>query len=165
MALDTTIGGTAADSYITLAEWQEYWTNRGIDLTQHGHDSTHEANLRRAADYIDRKHGFIGLKQYQFQARSWPRLVPDLVNDWPVDPDTIPQDIKDAQAEIAYLLHEGLDPFATITSQSTGEMIKVGPITIDSETTPTTTPRIVAIEGLLRPYTKNGAGRVSLVRG
>ena len=165
MALDTTIGGASSDSYMTLAEWQVYWLARGVDLTQHGHDSAHEANLRRAADWLDRQNKFIGLKQYQTQARSWPRLVSDIVDDWPINPDTIPQDIKDAQAEVAYLLHDGLDPFATIETSKTKERKKVGPIETEVETVPTGSPRLVAVEGLLRPYLKAGAGQIALVRG
>jgi hypothetical protein len=163
MALDTTIGGTAADSYGTLAEYTAYATGQGWTLA--GTDGANEVHLRRAAVYLDRKHKFIGMQQYQFQALAWPRLVRDLVNDWPIDPDTIPTDIKHAQFEVAYLLQGGLDPFATIETSTTKDMIKVGPITLDEETTPTGTPRLVAVEGLLRPYLKAGAGQVALVRG
>ena len=163
MALDTTIGGAASDSYGTLAAYEAYATANGWTLADTG--PANEANLRRAAMYLDRKHKFIGMKQYQFQALAWPRLVRDLVEDWPIDPDTIPDDIKHAQFEIAYLLQGGLDPFATIETSTTKDMIKVGPITLDEETVPTGTPRLVAVEGLLRPYLKAGAGQVALVRG
>jgi hypothetical protein len=43
-------------------------------------------------------------------------------------------------------------------------MIKVGPITIDAETLPTGKPRLIAIEGLLRPYVTAGTGQVALRR-
>jgi hypothetical protein len=163
MALDTTIGGAATDSYGTLAAYQDYGTANGWTLG--ADDAADEVNLRRAAVYIDRKYEFVGIKQYQFQARSWPRLVRDLVDDWPIDPDTIPDDIISAQFEVAYLLQGGLDPFATIEASGTSEMIKVGPITISGDTLPTGTPRIVAIEGLLRGYIKGGAGQINMRRG
>lgn len=163
MALDTTIGGTASDSYGTLAAYTTY--AEGMGWTLEDTDGANEANLRRAAMYVDRKYDFIGLKQYQFQARSWPRLVRDLADDWPIDPDTVPTDIISAQFEMAYLLQGGLNPFATIETSKTKDMIKVGPITIDEETLPTSTPRIVAIEGLLRDYIKGGVGQVALRRG
>lgn len=163
MALDTTIGGAASDSYGTLAAYQAYAVNMGWTLEDT--DGKDEANLRRAAMYLDRKYDFIGLKQYQFQARSWPRLVRDLADDWPINPDTVPGDIVSAQFEVAYLLQGGLNPFATIETSKTKDMIKVGPITIDEGTLPTSTPRIVAVEGLLRSYIKAGVGQLKMVRG
>jgi hypothetical protein len=163
MALDTTIGGASADSYDTLAAYQTYATARGWTLEDT--DEANEVNLRSGAQYLDRAHRFVGIKQYQTQARSWPRLVGGLVDDWPIDPDTIPNAIIHAQFEVAYLIQGGLDPFATIETSKTKERKKVGPIETEVETIPTGKPRLVAIEGLLRPYVIGGAGQVSLVRG
>ena len=128
-------------------------------------DAANEINLRKGATYLDRKYSFIGMQQYQYQALAWPRLVNDLINDWPINPDTIPLDIIHAQFEVAYILQGGLDPFATIETSATSDTIKVGPITIENDTLPTSTPRIVAVEGLLRGYIKGGVGMVNMVRG
>lgn len=163
MALDTTIGGAATDTYGTLAAYEAYATAQGWTLE--ATDAANEVNLRRAAIVLDRKHSFIGMQQYQFQARAWPRLVNGLVNDWPIDPDTIPQDVINAQFEVAYILQGGVDPLATIETSTTRDMIKVGPITLDAQTLPTSSPRLVAIAGLLRPYIKAGAGQIALQRG
>ena len=171
MALDTTIGGASSDSYITLAEWQDYWTARGVDLTAHGHDSSHEANLRQAVDWIDRNYSFDGTKQYQAQSRAWPRLTNILVDGWPIDPDTVPQDIKDAQAELAYLIHEGLDPAATIEGVIAATRDKAGPVETETEYLGgKAAPRLRAIEGLLAPYLGGGRagvayGQVKIARG
>lgn len=159
MALDTTIGGASADSYGTLAAYQAYAASMGWTLS--GTDATDEANLRRAAQYLDRKHRFVGQQQYEDQALAWPRLVNVLVKDWPIDPDTVPVEIVEAQFEVAYLLQGGLDPFATITSSR--KRATVGPITV--ETVPTGTPRLVAVSGLLGPYLTAGVGQVALSRG
>jgi|TARA_R110000796_G_scaffold14066_5_gene46185 hypothetical protein len=163
MALDTTIGGTNSDSYGTLAAYQSYATDEGFTLA--ATDAANEINLRKAANFLDRKFMFIGSQQFQFQQRAWPRLVNDLVNDWPIDPDTIPQKVIYAQFEVAYILQGGLEPFATIETNSTSDSIKVGPITIAGDTLPTSTPRVVAVEGLLRGYIKGGPGMVNTVRG
>tara|TARA_R110000796_G_scaffold19198_4_gene57527 strand:+ start:256 stop:747 length:492 start_codon:yes stop_codon:yes gene_type:complete len=163
MALDTTIGGTASDSYGTLAAYTAYALAMGFTLA--ASDAENEINLRKAANYEDRKYSFIGMQQYQYQARSWPRLVNDLVDDWPINPDTIPLDIIHAQFEVAYILQGGLDPFATIETNVTNDVIKVGPITLQAETLPTSTPRIVAVEGLLRGYIRGGVGMANMVRG
>jgi hypothetical protein len=163
MALVTTIGGATSDSYGTLVGYEDYAAARGLTLALT--DALNEINLRKGATGLDRKFSFIGMQQYQFQARAWPRLVNDLVDDWPIDPDTIPNNIIYAQFEFAYLLQGGVDPFATITTSSTSESIKVGPITISGDTLPTSTPRLVALEGLLRGYIKGGPGMARMVRG
>jgi hypothetical protein len=161
--LNTTVGGLESDSYGTLAAYQAYATGEGFALDPS--DLLNESNLRKAANFLDRRFMFIGAQQYQFQQRAWPRLVNDLVNDWPINPDTIPQKVIYAQFEVAYILQGGVEPFATIVTNSTSESIKVGPITIDSTTLPTSTPRIVAVEGLLRGYIKGGPGMVNMRRG
>lgn len=164
MALTVTIGGAASDSYITLAEWEAYWTARGVTLSGDGH-ATHEANLVRAADWLDRHYGYPGYRQYQTQARAWPRVTSAVVDGWPVLADTIPQRVKDAQAELAYLIHEGLTPWATVDGAVAASRVKAGPV--ESETTyqgGKTTPRLVAIEGLLAPLLIAGVGQVQLVR-
>jgi hypothetical protein len=170
MALTTTIGGASSDSYGTLAAYEAYVV-ANIDATfnGHGHDSTHELNLRRAAQYLDRNYQFAGYKQYETQARSWPRLTNILVDGWPIDGDTIPQDIIYAQFELAYAFEtDSIDPFATITTGTVKRSkSKAGPVEAETEyMTGRDTPRMVAVEGLLRPYILGGAtGQVRMGRG
>ncbi|WP_212525855.1 DnaT-like ssDNA-binding protein [Actibacterium sp. MT2.3-13A] len=163
MALVTTIGGASSDSYGTLADYQAYAASMGWTLS--GVDATDEQNLRRATQVLDRGFSFIGYRQYQTQALAWPRIVSDLVKDWPVDADTIPQDIIDAQFEVAYLIQGGLDAFATITATVSRTRVKAGPVESETEYTGgKATPRLVAVEGLLGPYLKAGRGQIALVR-
>lgn len=168
MTLTTTVGGAASDSYITLAEFEAYWSARGVTLAGDSDgDSAHEGQLRRAADWIDRNYDFVGTRQYQTQFRAWPRIVSGLVNDWPVNVDTVPQAVKDAQAELAYLIHEGLTPWATVTGTVARTRSKAGPVETETEYQGgKSTPRLVAIEGMLAPYIKGGAyGQVRMARG
>ncbi|KQI67042.1 hypothetical protein AN189_17615 [Loktanella sp. 3ANDIMAR09] len=166
MALDTTIGGTASDSYVTFAEFQAYWTARGVNMTQHGHDTSHEANLRSAAQYLDSFYRFVGMKQYQFQARAWPRLVNQLVDDWPIDPDTIPRAIKDAQMEMAYLIHEGATPFAAIDGLVKRKREKLDVIEEETEYFGGQgKPSYPSVATLLREYITGGPGKARMVRG
>lgn len=143
---------TGADSYVTLTAYQSYGAARGWTLGDD--DAEDEINLRRAFDSINRSWSYLGHRESADQVGAWPRTICD----------GIPQAIKDAQCELAYLIQGGLDPFATISESSTSSTIKVGPITIDEETTPTGKPRIVAVEGLLKPYLRAGAGMTSLSR-
>ena len=163
MALTTTIGGASSDSYATLAAYQAYGATMG--WTMGATDAADEINLRRAAVYLDRNYSFVGIRQYQTQALAWPRLVGGLVNDWPVDPDTIPQAIKDAQMELAYLIQGGLDPFATITGSVGRKKVKAGPVETETEYLGgLAKPRLVAVEGLLGPFLAAGQGQQRLSR-
>lgn len=166
MAITVTVGGASSNSYITLAEWQTYWTARNIDLTAHGHDDSHNANLVQAADFLDRNYSWVGTAQYQTQSMAWPRITNVYVDGWPINEDTIPQRLKDAQAELAYLIHEGLTPWATITGSVKRTMAKAGPVETETEYLGgKTTPRLRAIEGLIAPLLNAGVGQVRLGRG
>lgn len=109
-------GVANADSYVTLVEWQTYGAAfLNVDLTAHGHDASHEANLRRAAQYLGAAYLWKGDKVESGQALAWPRYISGYVDGYPVASDEIPEGVKRAQMEMAYLIHEGADPFATIT--------------------------------------------------
>ena len=160
MALDTTIGGAASDSYVTLAEWEAYATAQGWAL------GATEANLRRAALSIDVSNSFIGQSQYQAQSRQWPRIWTGLVDGWPINPDTIPTAVKQAQMELAYLIHAGADPLATVEGVIGSERVKAGPVESDiTYIGGKASPRYTAVSRLLRPYLTAGEGQLKLVRG
>jgi hypothetical protein len=166
MALDTTIGGASSDSYDTLEAYVAYVV-ANIDAAFAGGD---EVSLRRAAQYLDRRFQFFGYKQYETQARAWPRITGQIVDGWPIDADTIPQAIKHSQFEAAYAFEvEGLDPLAALTTGTVKRTrSKAGPVETETEyEMGRSTPRLVAIEGLLRGYVMGGVGgaQVRLVRG
>lgn len=166
MAIVTTVGGTTTNSYITVAEYEAFWTERNVTIS--GNTAAKESQLVQAADYINRSYTFVGEQQYRYQAMVWPRLTGIyLVKDFPIDPDVIPQDIKDAQAELAYIIHQGTNVFATVTGGAkVREKNKAGPVETEVEFTNfRETPRFVAIEGLLSPYTIYGGAQLKMVRG
>lgn len=165
MALDTTIGGASSDSYATLAEYTARATAMGWTLT--GTDAAKEANLRRAAVLVDSLwlQFALGYRQYQTQAREFPRVIVGLVNGWPVDVDSIPQAVKDAQMEMAYLIQGGADPVATIDGVVASKRVKAGPV--ESETVYLGGKGRAAYPGisaLLRPYMGAGMGQSELRR-
>lgn len=163
MALVATIAATDADSYVTLAEYQAHATARGWTLA--GTDAADEANLRRAAQMMDATYHWIGTQQYQFQARSWPRLVRGLVDGWPVDPDTIPGAIKSAQMEIAHELQLGNDPAAVTDGSVQRRREKVGDLEREIEYAGGVAPvRLPMVDRILRDYVLGGAGQVRVTR-
>lgn len=166
MAIVTTVGDQTANSYITVAEYEAFWTERNVNLSHS--NAAKEAELVKAADYINREYAFVGERQFRYQAMAWPRLTGViLVKDWPIDPDTVPQDIKDAQAELAYIINQGTNVFATVEGGAkVREKNKAGPVETEVEYTNfRETPRFVAIEGLLSPYTVYGGAQFKMVRG
>lgn len=163
MSLDATIGGASADSYVTLAEFTAYALAQGWTAT--GTDAAKEAMLRRAALSVDVSYGFVGITVTVDQALQWPRVWTGLVNGWPVASDSIPQAIKSAQMEMAYLISGGADPMATLDGVIASERVKAGPV--ESDVTyqgGKGLPRYTAVSRLLRPYLTAGQGQVSLVR-
>lgn len=153
-----------ADSYVTLAFYQAYGAARGWTLS--GTDAGDEINLRRGYDVLNRRWSFRGEQVDEYrQTGEFPRYIVKDRFEYVTPADEVPVKVKEAQCELAYLIQQGTDPLATITTSKTMERKKVGPIETEVETVPTGTPRLVAVEGLLRPYLKAGAGQVALVRG
>lgn len=162
MALTTTIGGATSDSYASAAEYTARAAGMGWTL-----GATQETDMRRAAVTLDSLwlYRALGYRQYQTQAREFPRLTADLVNGWPLAIDTIPQAVKDAQMELAYLIQGGADPWATIAGTVVSERVKAGPV--ESETTyagGATRPSYTGVLSLVQPYLGAGAGQVQLRR-
>ena len=164
MALNITIGGASADSYVTLAEYATYATAQGWTLSTT--DAVNEAYLRRAALSINISYAFQGYRQYQTQAMQWPRVWTGLVNGWPINPDTIPQDIKTAQMELAYAIQGGADPLPVSAGAVKVERVKAGPVESETEYFASgEVSRFVAVDRILAPYCTSGAGQVRAVRG
>lgn len=156
MTLTTTVGGAASDSYATLAEYTARAAAMGWSLA--GTDAANEVNLRRAAVVLDMM-AWAGQRQYSTQAMAWPRLGMPYVDGWSVDADTVPQAVKDAQCELAYLIQGGADPLATVDGVVSSTRSKVGPI--EKETAylgGKATARYPGVDRLLRPYLAGGGG-------
>ena len=164
MALDTTIGGTDADSYVTLAEYQE--RAAALDWELAGSDAEDEVILRRAAVALDASYIFVGRKQYQFQAREWPRLEVPLIQSWPTNPDTIPRPIKNAQMEMAQIIQSGTDPLEVF--EGAVKRVREKADVLEEETEYTggrARPRFTAVDRILRDYVRAGTGQMQVVRG
>lgn len=163
MALTTTIGGAATDSYATAAEYTARASAMGWTLTT----TTQDANMRRAAVALDARWlaRASGYRQYQTQLREYPRVWAGYVNGWPVNPDTIPQAIKDAQMELAYLIQGGADPMATLDGVVASERVKAGPVESDTAYMGGKgLPSYTAVNALIAPYLTAGQGQSRLVR-
>lgn len=170
MALDTTIGGPSADSYATLAEYTARAAAMGWTLGVT--DAANEVNLRRAAVALDASHTFRGIKNTVAQAREWPRFDSAgyagiaVFDPYLITPETIPPAIKEAQMELAFILQGGVDPLATVEAPIKREEKQVGSLRTETEYAGyKATPRVTAVERILRPYLAVGPGQARAVRG
>ncbi len=163
MTLTTTIGGALSDSYATLAEYTARAAAMGWTLAA---DPANEVNLRKAALSIDISNSFSGLTVSPDQARQWPRVIVDSVGGWPVSSLTIPQAIKDAQMEMAYLIQGGATPLETDEGAVASTRAKAGPVEVEtSYIGGKRRASYPSVSRLLAPYLSSGAGQINLVRG
>jgi len=165
MALDATIGGVAADSYATLAEYTARAALMGWTLA--ATDGENEINLRRAAVALDASYSFRGIKNTVEQAREWPRFsdmgygAGDSFDPYPIRPTEIPPRIREAQMEMAYLIQAGADPLATYTGGVKRQKVDVIEVEYAGAAG---RPRYDAVDRLLRPYLGAGPGQAQMVR-
>lgn len=158
MALVTTIGGTSSDSYVTVAE---YGARADALFWEVGFTANMEHDLRRAAVALEATYSWVGTKQYQFQALGWPRLVHQLVDGWPINPDAVPQAVKDAQMELAHLIYLGAEPLATFDGAVKREKVDVIEVEYIGGKA---RPRFTAVDRILRDYITSGPGQIRAVR-
>lgn len=133
MAIDATEGGISANSYGTAAEADLYFEGR---LSPEGYTGAtadiQERSLRTATSYLDARVTWIGdiKDQVTPQALAWPRVYDSTLTtpeDILVLGAAIPQDLKNAQFELAlYLINSG-EP----AESNDLDAIKVGSLAID----------------------------------
>ena len=129
MALDATIGGASADSNVSVADADTYWTTRPNFAAWDALTTANkERSLKWATRLLDQTYTWNGGPVTTTQALRWPRS-----GTWDRDGDSyattiIPQEVKDATAEFANLLAAS-DRYADPGTAGFSE-IKVGPITL-----------------------------------
>ena len=99
--VETGTGSATATTYATVAQYKQYWLNKGITISDS--DIIIQAHLNVAAEYLDLNFKFLGFKKDTDQRREWPRCINDqsIYNDM-IDSDEIPVEIVDACCYLAY---------------------------------------------------------------
>lgn len=170
VVIDATVGGAAANSYVTVAAATTYLEAR-LNSSAWTSSTSQEAALVEAFRELNLRR-YEGRKASDTQTGQWPR-------DWAIDPDSpehwyfentvIPQRIKDAQCELALeFLKAGTSDLAALDSQA-GVIEK----TIDVITTrwdvsqrPTQgLARFPRVQALLAPLLDSAAMGTRVVRG
>lgn len=177
MALDATIGGTNADSFATLAEFQAYCGTIGFVLTSYT-DEVQEVALRKAAFYLNRSYRryWRGYRVTSTQSMEWPRRsFPDnhfsdaigfngILDDsgFEIPITVIPQEVKEAQYEAAILSLGGVNLEARLERGGAVQSKSVSAGPVSSTTTwaanASARDRFTTIEGLLSAYVTGHPG-------
>lgn len=123
----TTVGDSAANSYATVAEADDYLLERRLHAAAWSQLGTGEKEAAlmwacRALDDLE----FIGSIASETQALQWPRVDAYTADGRLIASDVVPAPIKDAQAEIAFRLVP-TDKSADPTGEKY-EKVKVGPL-------------------------------------
>lgn len=69
---ETGTGSSTATSYADVADFRQYWDNRGVDYSTIV-DDTVKAWLNNATEYLDNTYNFEGEPSNDDQALAWPR--------------------------------------------------------------------------------------------
>lgn len=134
MSLDTTIAGVSSDSFWTLVQISEYFTNYKPDfsLWTAASESEKEVVARLAALDISSLN-YPGRKYDQDQALAFPICSQDF-GTWDTDPTTgevsIPVNVGRAQAEAAYFRLERQSSAIADSVYREAESFKMGDISI-----------------------------------
>jgi hypothetical protein len=187
MTLNATPADPAADSYFTLAEATTYFGNRGV-TTWNGTTQALEVAARLGTQYLDNAYRlrWKGITAARYQSLAWPRVDGSRgarpyygasyqlfdENGWPIDPTTVPNQVKYAAMEAALIALSGgtLEPTLVRGGRIKSQTKTVGPLsksTVWADGAPAT-DRYLVIENFLSGLTNSSpgssAGNVSIVR-
>lgn len=131
MTLDATLGGTDSNTYVDDTEAKLYFGGR---ISAEGYmdvDGTQQEKLLRTATiFLDSRINWVGFKKDRTtpQALEWPRVDSlDTGSAEDILGGAIPQDLKNAQCEMALYLANNGEP----SESSDLDSIKVGSLVID----------------------------------
>lgn len=151
-------GKANAEAYISVADADTYFSDRGYTLWATLSTPEKEQALRRSTDYMEAVYGpqWLGEKSTTTQALSWPRTGTDYASD------LIPRPVARANAELAFRAASGeLAP-------DLGAQVKqetVGPISVTYADGARQQVRFQAVDAMLQGLLNGSAGMIKLVRG
>lgn len=157
-------GLSNAESFISVAAASTRHTALGnAAWAAAANDTVREQALRRATAYMEQayRRRWLGIRAHEEQALSWPRAVDVLVDDYLLDTDIIPAEVKNACADLALrALAEDLSP----DLERAVVREKVGPIETEYDRASPQSKRFRAVDAMLAPYLKANGVCAPLVR-
>ena len=110
MSLDTTVGGSASDSYVSLVEFNAHLAKRhNVDEIAALTDAKKESLLVMACWMLDAAE-VDGVKANETQALRWPRFYAEDDEGTIISSTIIPPFVKLAQMELAIWIYQNDDP-------------------------------------------------------
>jgi hypothetical protein len=186
MALDSTAGGAAAESFFSISEADAYFSNRGVTAWAAGSTPAKEQAARLGTQYLENTYRgkWVGLTATQTQALAWPRVDGSRggqgrsfgygytfplydINGWQIDSTVIPAQVKYAAMQAALLALGGttLEPTLERGGRIKSIAKVVGPLSksITYEDGASARDTYTAIDGYLRGLVQSN-NNVQLVR-
>jgi len=118
-------GKTDSTSYTSVAEFKQFWENRGVDYSATT-DVTIQTWLNKATEYTELKYKFRGSATNKDQALFWPRSgVLNKKKTAYFDTDEIPDDLKKATNYLAGQLSTNPDFFSEVQELKS---LRYGPV-------------------------------------
>lgn len=164
MAIDSTVGGAAANSYVTVQEADAYFATRTHADAWTGATSDLKERALITAVYRLDQESWAGRRASQNQALAWPRYGAEDADGYAVPSDSIPTDIKRAQMEMALVQLGRSDPLAA-TGLEGFERLKVGPIDIETRRGSSTDDLPPHVNRFAAPYLASGGLQFRIERG
>ena len=152
---------TGAESYISVADADTYFTARANAAWDALADADKEAALRKATDYMTGRYGlrWKGDRVSELQALDWPRSSA-YANGFLIDSGSVPVAIQRACAELA--VRASADDLAPDVGAQVKQEV-VGPISVTYADGARQDTRYALVDSMLAAYLK-GAGQIPVVR-
>ena len=103
--VETGTGASTSTSYATVAQFKQYWENRGTTFSEA--DAIIQAWINQATEFIDINYKFEGEIVYSTQALEWPRVWVINKSNIAVDSTKIPDEIINATCFLARQVKDG----------------------------------------------------------
>lgn len=152
LIVEDNTGRSDAESYVTQAVFAAYCSSRGRDLSDFIADDQEQA-LRRAFTYVNTQGPYKSTPKVNDQAGEFPRV--DLSDGSGRVFNVVPQRVKDAQCEAAYIdltegpLYENFDRGGQIVSET------VGPISTTYAAGAPAEKKLTVVERLLAAFLRD----------
>jgi hypothetical protein len=149
-------GKTNSESYCTVLESDKHHAGRGRDSWGDLDTDKKEIALRLAVEYMTQTYRgeWMGVRTSSGQALDWPRAGV-VLEDYEITPtNAIPKEVKWACMELAF---RSLSGPLVIDLKQLVKSKKIGPITIEYETSAPRQTTYEAINRMLQPYFSTGS--------
>lgn len=163
LIVETGAGLSNAESYISVANADTRMTNVGNSNWTTLTTTEKEQALRRATIYMEQayRERWLGYRETDTQALSWPRNSVIVDGFIPVDTDVVPADVANACADLAFKAAAG-----DLNPELTRGVVrkKVGPLETEYDRNSPQSVRYRSVDMMLAPYLKGSSAMATLVR-